>query len=74
MQKRLVLENLEDLHQQFKISHPESPVGFSKFAELRPRHWVLAGTSGTHVVCVCTYHQNCKLMLETINISTLTKD
>lgn len=32
-------------------------------AELRPKHCVLAGTSGTHCVCVCTIHQNVKLML-----------
>ena len=38
-------------------------IGFSKFAELHPRHCVLAGASGTHAVCVCTTHQNVKLMM-----------
>ena len=38
-------------------------IGFSKFAELRPRYCVLAGASGTHSVCVCTIHQNVKLMI-----------
>ncbi len=37
-------------------------VGSSKFAELRPPHCVLAGASGTHSMCVCTIHQNMKLM------------
>lgn len=74
MQKRMVLEDVVELHRQFKIAHPECPVGFSKFAELRPKHCVLAGAPGTHVVCVCTYHQNCILMLDAIDIATLTQN
>ena len=31
---------------------------------LRPKNVALAGASGTHSVCVCTLHQNVKLMLE----------
>ena len=38
-------------------------VGFSKFADFHPKHCVLAGASGTHSVCVCTIHQNVKLMM-----------
>ena len=73
-QKHMVLENLQDLHRKYKNEYPEAMVGFSKFAELRPKQCILAGANGTHVVCVCTYHQNCKLMLEAIDIMTLTKD
>ena len=36
---------------------------FQAFAELRPKHCILAGASGTHAVCVCTIHQNVKLMM-----------
>ena len=36
---------------------------FSKFAEFRPKECVLPGSSGTHSVCVCTKHQNVKLMI-----------
>ena len=32
---------------------------------------VLAGSSGTHCVCVCMIHQNVKLMLQQLNISEL---
>ena len=46
----------------FKEKFPNHKIGFSKFAELRPKHCVLAGASGTHSVCVCTIHQNVKLM------------
>ena len=64
VQKRLVLSNLKEVHRKFKERFPHYKVGFSKFAELRPKHCVLAGASGTHSVsvCVCTIHQNVKLM------------
>ena len=56
VQKQLVLSNLKELYQLFKDNFPYEKVGFSKFAELRPKHCVLAGASGTHSVCVCTIH------------------
>ena len=63
IQIQLVLCNLKELNQHFKDKHPSVKIGFSKFAELRPRYCVLAGASGTHSVCVCTIHQNVKLMI-----------
>ena len=62
-QKRHVLCNLTEAYRQFKTLHPDIKVGFSKFAELRPKECVLAGATGTHSVCVCTIHQNVKLMM-----------
>ena len=62
VKKRLVLSNLREVHHEFKERIPDCKVGFSKFAELRPKHCVLAGASGTYSVCVCTIHQNVKLM------------
>ena len=62
-QKRLVLCNLTEAYRQFKTLHPDIKVGFSKFAELQPKECVLAGATGTHSVCVCTIHQNLKLMM-----------
>ena len=55
--------NLRELFANFKEdpAHPE--VGFSTFASLRPSWCVLAGPKGTHAVCVCSYHQNAKLMI-----------
>ena len=64
MQKRLVLSNLKEVYQLFKQKHPTKSIGFSKFAELRPKKCVLAGESGTHSVCVCTIHQNVILMMQ----------
>ena len=71
MQKRLVLVNLRELYCSYKDKHPEAKVGFSKFAELRPPYCILAGASGTHSVCVCTYHQNVKLMFESASLGSL---
>ena len=62
-QKRFVLCNLWEAYHQFKILHPDVKIGFSKFAQLRPKECVLAGSSGTHSVWVCVLHQNAKLMM-----------
>ena len=62
VQKRLILCSLKELYEHFKTLHPNVKVGFSTFASRRPKHCVLAGGSGTHSVCVCTLHQNTKLM------------
>ena len=65
-QKRLVLGNLREIYQKFKESENHPDIGFSTFCSLRPQNCVLAGSSGTHSVCVCTYHQNPKLQLDAI--------
>ena len=62
VQKRLLLLNLKELYQLFKEEHSDEDIGFTKFSLLRPKHCVLAGTSGTHSICVYPYHQNVKLM------------
>lgn len=36
------------------------------FAELRPKHYILAGAKGTHTVCVCAIHQNVRLMVQSL--------
>lgn len=72
-QKRLILCNLSELYNLFKIAHPDCKIGFSTFARLRPKHCVLAGSSGTHSVCVCTYHENVHLMIDGASIPSLTE-
>lgn len=62
-QKMLLLCNLKELYSIFKTKYPDLKVGFSSFASLRPKWCVLAGSAGTHTVCVCTYHENVKLKL-----------
>ncbi len=70
-QKRLILSNLKEVYREFKDLFPAQKIGFSKFADLRPKHCVLAGGSGTHSVCVCTIHQNVKLMMIGVKLSDL---
>ncbi|XP_065079406.1 uncharacterized protein LOC135702303 [Ochlerotatus camptorhynchus] len=66
VQRRLVLCNLQEAYSIFKNTYPDIKIGFSMFASNRPKHCILAGTSGTHTVCVCIYHQNVKLIFKTL--------
>ena len=67
MPNRLILCSLEELCVIFKESFPERKLGFSMFAILRPMLYIPVGPIGTHSVCVCTIHQNVKLMLDAAN-------
>ena len=64
-QKRLLLGNLKEVYRQFKDQFPAEKIGFPRFAEVCPKHCVLAGANGTHVhaVRICTIHQNTELMM-----------
>lgn len=67
IQRRLVMMNLHEAFQMFKRDYPNDKIGFSKFAEIRPRECVLAGsTHGIHTTCVCEKHQNVKLIFDAL--------
>ena len=68
-QNRLILSNIKEIYSQFKKENPDRKIGFSTFALLRPKWCIPVGAAGTHNVCVCTYHQNVKLMLVAMNSS-----
>ena len=51
----------------FQSKLPAQKIGSSKFAELRPKKCVLAGSGGTHNLCVCAQHENVKLMDNSIH-------
>ncbi|KAK3918907.1 ARL14 effector protein [Frankliniella fusca] len=70
-QKRLFLSTLKEGYEFYKEVCPEHPVGFSTFAELRPKEVILAGASGTHSVCVCLIHQNMILMVAGARLDNL---
>ena len=72
-QKRLILCNLKELYEQFKTLYRGTIVRFSIFAMLRPKECVLAGSCGTHSVCVCSLHQNAKLMFYGSKIAILSE-
>ena len=73
-QTRLVLCNLKEIYLHFKNTYPDVKIGLSTFCSLRPKWCKLAGSAGTHSVCVCIYHQNIKLMLEGANMNVDYKD
>ena len=65
----MFLCNLKELSTAFKDKHPDLKISFSKFASLRPKWCITVGPKGTHSVCVCTAHQNVKLLLSSVNLS-----
>ena len=66
VQKRLLLANLRELYLYYKEKSSGEHVEFSKFCELRPRWCITVGAKGMHSVCVCEYHQNVKLLLDSL--------
>ena len=56
VQKRLVLSNLKEVHRKFKERFPHYKVGFSKFAELRPKHTLCFSRSEWYTLSVCVYN------------------
>lgn len=76
VQKRLLLLDLKALYALFKASHDHniSKVGFSTFCKLRPKNCILMGKKGTHSVCVCTKHENVKMMIQAVNWKTISKN
>ena len=72
VQKRLLLVNIDELHRDYKkklTSDGLRAFGLSVFASLRPPNVITVGSSGTHSVCVCVYHQNVKFRLAAIHIT-----
>ena len=66
-QKILILCNIREAYLQYKSTFLVDKIGLSKFAELRLKWCRTVGQSGSHNVCVCTYHQNVKLILSAVN-------
>ena len=65
----LILSNLNELYANFKSKYVSTSIVLSKFRELWPRWCVLAGSSGTNPVCICTYCQNMKLLLAPLSVT-----
>jgi hypothetical protein len=68
-QKQLVLCKLKDVYTKFKETRPDITISFSKCSGLleRPKWCFLFGSYGTHITCVCTIHQNTKLIMQVID-------
>lgn len=62
-QKRHLLMTISEAFEMFKEDHPNTKIGLSKFAELRPKS-VQLSSQMPHNVCGCKYHNNVILILE----------
>ena len=58
----------------FKEKYPNVKLGFSKFCTFRPKWCVLAGSSGTHSLCVCSIQQNAVPLVDAINWDIIYKN
>ena len=70
VQKKQIMCTVYEAYLLVKELNHLVKIGFSKFAEARPKNVVLPGASGTHNVYVCTYHQNPKLMIANSGIAS----
>ena len=73
-QKKLLLCSLKELYVLNKENNPEIQISYSKLASLRPKGCIMPDASGTHSVCVCSYHQNAILLVDALNTGLKYKD
>lgn len=57
-----MLMSLREAYNKFKEEYPSLKVGLTKFCEWRPAHVKLFDQI-PHQVCVCSYHENVRLLL-----------
>lgn len=68
VQKRLLMMSLKEAYMIFEETCRDVKIGFTLFTQLRPKHCILLDSKGTHSVCVCTIHENVKLMNNCLGI------
>ena len=61
-QTRYMLMSLKEAHVKYIEEHPNNNIGLSKFCEMRPKNVKLFDNIPHHV-CVCSYHENVRLLL-----------
>ena len=61
-QARYLMMSLREAHKKFMEENPDAKIGLSKFCDLRPAHVKLFDHL-PHQVCVCSYHENVRLIL-----------
>jgi hypothetical protein len=65
--------SLKEAYTIFEETCQELNIGFTLFTQLRPKHCILLDNTGTHNVCVCTIHENVKLMNNSLRIVSQTE-
>lgn len=67
IQKRYLQFTLGEVYRLFLEDNPSTKIGFSKFADLRPKHICLRSKTPDNM-CLCIYHENIRLLLESSSI------
>ena len=57
---------LKELYTESEKRNPQLKICFTKFCELRPKRCIAVASKGSHKACVCSYHQNAKLLCSAI--------
>lgn len=63
MQKRLLLDTLNNIYLKFRSEFPMCEISYSMFCRLRP-FWVVPPSSSDRDTCLCKVHDNLQLMLD----------
>ena len=63
--KRLLLDDIDNLHQMFNKQYPEHKVGRTNFFELLSL-WVIQVQKQSQEVCKCIYHRNIDRICEAL--------
>ena len=66
VQKRLLMMSLKEAYMIFVDKYKDINIGFTVFTQLRPKHCILLDSTGIHNVCICTIHENVKLMINSL--------
>ncbi|CAF0901140.1 unnamed protein product [Didymodactylos carnosus] len=65
-QKRILINNLRENYELFKVENKNVDLSRSAFADLRPP-FVVCKAALAHRVCVCVYHANVDLFLKSLD-------
>jgi hypothetical protein len=66
-QRRYLQVTLGEAYNSFKERHEGIKIGFSRFAEMRPRHVLLRHETPENL-CLCVYHENVRLLLSSSTV------
>ncbi|CAF5219604.1 unnamed protein product, partial [Rotaria magnacalcarata] len=64
-QKRILLYTIREAYELFLAENPGISLGRTVFADVRPKY-VVVKSSMAHRVCVCIYHENVNLLLNSL--------
>ncbi|CAF1442411.1 unnamed protein product [Rotaria sordida] len=65
-QKKILLYTIREAYELFLAENPGISVGRTAFAEIRPKH-ISVKSSMAHRVCICIYHENVNLLLNSLS-------